>query len=1659
MSDDQRVQQLLDQLLDSDATPEAVCGSCPELLPVVRDRWRQVRRLRAELDALFPSSEGPTTQPAEGPALPQVPGYEVEGVLGRGGMGIVFRAKHLRLNRLVALKMALAGAYAEPREKARFQREAEAVAGLRHPNVVQIYDIGDADGRPYFTMELVEGGSLAQKLAGTPQQARPAAALVVTLAGAMQAAHQGGIVHRDLKPSNVLLTADGTPKITDFGLARRLEGGTGLSQSGLAMGTPSYMAPEQARGQTHAIGPTVDVYALGAILYELLTGRPPFRGETVAETVQQVIDQEPVPPTRLNAKVPRDLETICLKCLQKEPARRYASAAELADDLGRFREGQPIRARPLGVGARLVRWARRKPAAAALVAMALALVGLAIGGGLWLERQAAERREETARQEGRESAAVEALLKQAADLQKRGHWPESRAVLGGAPGLLGPSAPAGLRQRVRQALADANMVAQLEEIGLRLAEARNNHETVTPGGNQRYAEAFRNYGIALTVLEPAAAAARIRTSAIRETLLAFLHDWMLNWETDADRDRLRAVLDRADDDAWRRRLRQALSRVYNPGKREELLRAREALAQPPVVLAGLAGVLLRGPLEEKARALLREAQRRHPEDFWLNLQLGCYLQEERPQEAVACFRAAVAIRPSSDQAYTMLGRALRNLGDADGASAAFRKAMELNPTRVGGRDLARVLAARGGLEEARAVWEKYLARDPPTYDPWYGYAQLCAFLGNEVAYAQARKTLLERFGDTTNDWVLAERTSLACLLLPASGAELRRAVVLVDRAVAAGPKFPQPDHAYLQFVKGLAEYRQGRSRQAVPLLRESAALLPNRAGPRLALALAQFQSGSRKEARKTLAAAVRAYNWQAPQANHTTAWVSHVLRREAEALILPNLPAFLRGQYQPQDNDERLALLGACQFRGLYAAAARLYADAFAADSNLADNLTTECRYRTLREEHPDDDRMEPLNTECRYLAARCAALAGCGLGKDGARLSTEEQARWRRQARAWLQADLAVWARSLDSGFQADRDLARKMLTHWQVEPDLAGLREPQALDELSADERKDCLALWHEVRLVLKRTAPPGQTTAPLDPKILILIGQGKLEEARVAWRTTLEANPVEHDAWNGYAEFCLFLGREDDYRRARTALLARFGATVNAFHAERTARACLLRPAPGDVLRQAAALARRAAAENQAEAAWAFPFFKFALGLAEYRQGRFDRAIAVMRGDASRVLGPAPRLVLAMALHRSGQVARARKTLAAAVLAHDWRANQVYEQNGWIIHLLRREAESMILPKLPAFLDGKYRPEDNDERLALRGVCQFTNRTHATARLYADAFAAAPALADDLAAGHRNNAARAAALAGCGLGADASKLTDPEKTALRKHARAWLKADLDARLKRLKGRKTGDPVLAVQALCEWQVSDDLAAVHDELALAKLPEAERKEWRALWADFKVLISQDPATALALARAYVDRKQWARAANQYAQLLNNKPPLDGEVWFEYAAVQLLSGDRAGYRQSCKVMLNAGRDKKLRPFLVARACTLAPLPGIDLVLASAVSAAELKASESESWSPTVQGALCCRTKRFKEALPLFERSLRLQNRPGVAVLNWLWLALAHHQLGQTAEAHSRLEMAGAWLDSLGSELPANADSYYLHRHNWLEAQILRREAEALLSPK
>jgi tetratricopeptide (TPR) repeat protein len=420
--------------LGQPANPEAWYARFPQW----RDRLEKLFRIHAAVVGRSDASTGAPTLAAveavQGPhaavgAARQVGNYELLEEIGRGGMGVVYKARQAGLNRVVALKMILAGAHAGSQVRARFRKEAEAVARLQHANIVQVHEVGEHDGLPYLSMEYVDGGSLADLLESRRSQGvvglPPAEAvrLVEALARAVQYAHERGVIHRDLKPGNVLLAACGlasakpqaaVPKLTDFGLAKTLGAEGKSTRTGALLGTPRYMAPEQAGGAKGLVGPATDVYALGAILYELLTGRPPFEGTTVEETLELVRSAEPVPPGQLRPRLPRDLQTICLKCLAKEPSKRYGSARDLADDLERFAQGRPIRARPVGPLGRLGRWCRRKPALAGLLA-ALLIVGL-VGVGsvtaLWLR---AERLRRDADARRREALANLKLAREAAD--------------------------------------------------------------------------------------------------------------------------------------------------------------------------------------------------------------------------------------------------------------------------------------------------------------------------------------------------------------------------------------------------------------------------------------------------------------------------------------------------------------------------------------------------------------------------------------------------------------------------------------------------------------------------------------------------------------------------------------------------------------------------------------------------------------------------------------------------------------------------------------------------------------------------------------------------------------------------------------------------------------------------------------------------------------------------------------------------------------------------------------------------------------------------------------------------------------------------------------------------------------------------------------------
>jgi WD40 repeat protein len=438
--DDDRLDDILDAWLEAfdrgtDLPAAELCRDCPDLIPEVERRvalLRRVAELKRGSDVGATLSEcGPggveSTATADGcaatpdlvPAAAAPPGYVIEGELGRGGMGVVYRARQVNAGRVVALKVVRSGGHASPVELARFRTEAHAVARLQHPNVVPVFEVGEVGGLPFFSMEFCPGGNLAAKLGGDPLPPREAAALIRRLAEGVAAAHAAGIVHRDLKPGNVLLAADGTPKVTDFGLAKLLDAAAGLTGTEAVMGTPSYMAPEQATGDARGVGPAADVYGLGAVLFECLTGRPPFKGASAADTIVQVRTQDPVAVRALVPGVPRDLETVCHKCLAKDPQKRYATAAELGADLDRFLAGRAVLARPVGGAERAWRWTRRHPGTAALAGLVvLLMVGVTVGSLVAASHfdRLARQAEETA---DAEREAKEQAAKQQAEAEER----------------------------------------------------------------------------------------------------------------------------------------------------------------------------------------------------------------------------------------------------------------------------------------------------------------------------------------------------------------------------------------------------------------------------------------------------------------------------------------------------------------------------------------------------------------------------------------------------------------------------------------------------------------------------------------------------------------------------------------------------------------------------------------------------------------------------------------------------------------------------------------------------------------------------------------------------------------------------------------------------------------------------------------------------------------------------------------------------------------------------------------------------------------------------------------------------------------------------------------------------------------------------------------
>jgi tetratricopeptide (TPR) repeat protein len=647
-------------------------------------------------------------------------------------MGVVYQARQCSLKRLVALKMILAGPHADLTARVRFRTEAEAIARLQHPNIVQVYEVGECDGRPFLALEYIDGGSLRRKVADTALPERLAARLVETLARAVHYTHQRGILHRDLKPNNILLTADGTPKITDFGLAKVLDADIGPTRSGTLLGTPSYMAPEQAAGDAKKVGATADVYSLGAVLYELLTGRAPFQGATALSTLEQVRTREPVPPRRLRRSVSLDLETICLRCLEKDPAQRYASAEALADDLDCFLAGKPIQARPVPVWQRLGRFARRRPAPVAWAVVAGALVCLLLTAWSYFHaaaqlgrdraeakyRQFVQRRNQAlvygllAPDEGAlllgreavtnlqtaESAAREALA--LAGLEPLPNGPPPGAEGQGAKAALAPDFPA-----ARKAEIAADCYAML----LVLASVRGQQPRPLAGRKERYQEALR-------ILDRARQLG-FQTRAYHLRRAHFLEQLGKQEEAKKHRDRAAAlrpqgVLDHflIGEEKYRRGHWDQAMNCFN----------RALNLQPGHFWSQffLAVSHLKVQQWEAAKAGLNACLTQQPDFVWAYL-FRSFANEklQAPTEAKYDFQKALELNPNKDARYVLFvtsGILHFNQREMERAEADFRAAKALKPEQYNAyMNLAQVYLTQGRLKEAAEQVRTAMWLQPP----------------------------------------------------------------------------------------------------------------------------------------------------------------------------------------------------------------------------------------------------------------------------------------------------------------------------------------------------------------------------------------------------------------------------------------------------------------------------------------------------------------------------------------------------------------------------------------------------------------------------------------------------------------------------------------------------------------------------------------------------------------------------------------------------------------------------------------------------------------------------------------------------------------------------------------------------------------------------------
>jgi tetratricopeptide (TPR) repeat protein len=1469
--------------------------------------------------AAAPDSQSPTAltghdtpipRPAPDPAvdvgLPAIAGYDLLGPLGQGGMGLVLKGRDALLQRDLAVKVLRPDQQHDPGTVRRFVEEAQIGGQLQHPGIAPVYALGHfADGRPFFTMKLVKGQTLAQLLQQrtNPSQELPRfLGIFQQVCQTLAYAHSKGVIHRDLKPQNVMVGAFGEVQVMDWGLAKVLSGGgseeqpgPGLmppegvpsavrtirtdqsgatSQDGAVLGTPAYMAPEQARGQVDRLDRRTDVFGLGAILCEILTGRPPYVAEAGWQVYQKAMAGDLAPAlARLQASgADADLLSLAGRCLAADPVERPADAGKMAAEVTAYQDAVAERLRraeveraQAQVTAREER--RRRKLTLALAAAVLGLVVVGAGAGLWLERQAA-------RQEAELRQGVEAALDKAGELQKQARWGEAQAVLEQARDRLEQDGPADLRRRVQQALTDVDLVRRLDAARLKAATWVGGRFDQA-GAAREYAAAFRQARLGQVGDDVAVVAARLRRSAVKAQLVAALDDWASCTFSASRRSWLLAVARRADPDRWRDRFRDP--------KLWQDRQALERLARPaplrrwsPQLVTALARVLRdRGG---DAVPLLTAAQARHPQDFWLNFHLGDALQEaKRPEAAIGYYRAALALRPNTSAVYFMLGTALYGKGQLDEAIACFQKAMALDPKDAKAHNnLGNALKAKGQLDRAIACYEKALALDPKD-------AKAHNNLGNALkAKGQLDRAIACYAKALALDPKDAKaHTNLGNALY--TQGQRDRAIACWKKALDLDPKLA-PAHANL----GLALRDKGQLDRAIACYEKALAIDPKDA-------LAHYNLGDALHAQGQLDRAIACYE-KALDLDPKDAYAHNNLglaladKGQQDRAIACYRQALA---LNPKNARAHTNLGNALQAKGQLDRAIACYEKALALDpklakahTNLGVALYAQGQWAQAIACHRKALALDPKDAEAH-------TNLGVVLDAQGQR----DRAIACYQKALALDPKLAKAHNNLGVALAAKGELDRAIACYAKalaINPKLAPAHANLGNALYTQGQRDRAIACWKKALALDPKDAQPHHNLG------LALHDKGELDQAITCYRKALVINP-------NYATAHYNLGQALHDKGQRDGAIACYqkALAINPKFAKAHTNLGLALYDKGERDRAIACYEKALALDPKLAPA------HYNLGNALYDKGELDRAIACYQkalvinpklvrahfnlGNALKAKGQLDRAIacyekalaldpkdakahynLGKALKDKGRLDEAivayrraialqpkfaeahcnlghafrdkgafRAALAALQRGHQLGTQQPrwrYPSAQWV-----KEAERWVQldQQLPALLKGQAKAAGAAELLEYARLCILKKFYQASARFWADAFTADPKRAGDLGSWNRYNAACSAALAAAGQGQDAGQLTGPERARLRRQAVAWLRADLALWTRVLASGQAQARVAVQQQLQHWQRDTDLAGIRDAAWLVNLPADELRACRRLWAEVDALLKR----------------------------------------------------------------------------------------------------------------------------------------------------------------------------------------------------------------------